>query len=662
MRTLIVALAFLMLGSVAHAQCTPDGMARYRAADARLAAAAARVKAGNCDAIPEWKQALSEVHAILRRSQRQTVPYTCNVDIKYPATPSCGGKGSAKGTDPTKQAAAPSPPGAAAVNPSRGTSCSDITGTGNSAPAATHCKNADRSLYAARQMRKASPQAAATEYKKAAVAARSAGDTTLELSILREAADPDGADSAASTDTQIAVVTPPRSGPPAASPLPLGQLWDGRYETCNTAKEIERNTAAWYYECVLAERPKAAKSDHQPNPEPRELGRQAREACGAYSRDTQQCYADFKLKVILASNPGMREACEKKASERSELRQQLAKKLNVADNNRQRFLECVDNAYLYGDMDGMLDKPKQSLRDSLRDAMRKKVNSPASGNAKITADGRANQRACWAPGRCCPPGQGMKPTPGAFGAWSCQLLGGFLPNTKRLDLDAKDDADPIEDFEQRMEAVAVNAATAAAADFSGAMSNEDRNACMEAALAAAWSALKGGVPDVPEKCRAMANAAVGYLPRYAGSHVDNTSDPIEDIMANFRSDTLPDARTRQQADCVRRGGNIDNCRAALEPPAAQPPPRKPLSCFTGEEEKNGVCVAKAKTCAAGYTLDSDGDCVRVKAKANSAARRTTRAAPADGGSGSNSGVLDCSTPAGLLACANRELSKLPSAR
>lgn len=107
-------------------------------------------------------------------------------------------------------------PRSAPTGSQQSVSCSDITGTGGSAPAATHCKNSDRSLYAARKMRKANPQAAVTEYNKAAVAARSAGDTTLELSILREAADPDSADSPANTDAKVAVVTPPSSVPPPA--------------------------------------------------------------------------------------------------------------------------------------------------------------------------------------------------------------------------------------------------------------------------------------------------------------------------------------------------------------------------------------------------------------------------------------------------------------
>jgi len=73
-------------------------------------------------------------------------------------------------------------------------SCSDITGTSSKAPAATHCKDANRALKAARVTRKEYPAYSADQYKKAAASARSAGDTSLELTILREASAPPVAD------------------------------------------------------------------------------------------------------------------------------------------------------------------------------------------------------------------------------------------------------------------------------------------------------------------------------------------------------------------------------------------------------------------------------------------------------------------------------------
>jgi hypothetical protein len=84
-----------------------------------------------------------------------------------------------------------SPPGKAAATSA---SCSDITGTTSAAPAVTHCTDAHRALKAARVTRKEYPAYSADQYKKAAASARSANDTSLELTILREAASPRVAD------------------------------------------------------------------------------------------------------------------------------------------------------------------------------------------------------------------------------------------------------------------------------------------------------------------------------------------------------------------------------------------------------------------------------------------------------------------------------------
>lgn len=67
----------------------------------------------------------------------------------------------------------------------------------------------------------------------------------------------------------------------------------------------------------------------------------------------------------------------------------------------------------------------------------------------------------------------------------------------------------------------------------------------------------------------------------------------------------------------------------------------------------------AKTCPAGQALDSDGDCVKQKParrEARTPSARTTRTAPQEGG---GRPALDCTTPAGLFACANRALQTSP---
>ena len=39
--------------------------------------------------------------------------------------------------------------------------------------------------------------------------------------------------------------------------------------------------------------------------------------------------------------------------------------------------------------------------------------------------------------------------------------------------------------------------------------------------------------QVPEKCKAMANAALSQLAYYAGAHVDVANAAIEEVLANF---------------------------------------------------------------------------------------------------------------------------------
>jgi hypothetical protein len=73
-------------------------------------------------------------------------------------------------------------------------SCSDITGTNSTAPAANDCKDAVADRELARTNRKNDPELSKYKYKKAAESARRAGDADLELSILREAETPPSAD------------------------------------------------------------------------------------------------------------------------------------------------------------------------------------------------------------------------------------------------------------------------------------------------------------------------------------------------------------------------------------------------------------------------------------------------------------------------------------
>lgn len=95
---------------------------------------------------------------------------------------------------PNAVVAAPTPPiqpkapsAASSLPNQQSADCSDITGTDSNVPAATDCKDAVADRDVARVNRKKNPELSKYSYKKAAEAAHRAGDTNLELSILREA-------------------------------------------------------------------------------------------------------------------------------------------------------------------------------------------------------------------------------------------------------------------------------------------------------------------------------------------------------------------------------------------------------------------------------------------------------------------------------------------
>jgi hypothetical protein len=135
----------------------------------------------------------------------------------------------------------------------------------------------------------------------------------------------------------------------------------------------------------------------------------------------------------------------------------------------------------------------------------------------------------------CAPGQGMKQTPGAFGARSCQPLGTvYLAGDKNaFGSDSEDGAASLAAFENRVSAVAGAAAAAAAERIGNEMSESDRQACLAVAYEQARDVLKGGLTPVPAKCKAIANAALSELSYYAGSHADDSNPGIEELLASF---------------------------------------------------------------------------------------------------------------------------------
>jgi hypothetical protein len=99
--------------------------------------------------------------------------------------------------------------------------------------------------------------------------------------------------------------------------------------------------------------------------------------------------------------------------------------------------------------------------------------------------------------------------------------------------DADDGAASLASFENHVNAVAAAAAAAAADEVGRDMSEHDRQACLAVAYAEALSVLKGGTVDVPEKCKAMTDAALSQLAYYAGAHVDVANVAIEELLARY---------------------------------------------------------------------------------------------------------------------------------
>jgi hypothetical protein len=436
---------------------------------------------------------------------------------------------------PARQPTVPPP-----AQQQQSTSCSDITGTNSTAPAATNCKDAIEDRAVARVNRKKDPELSKYGYKKAAAAARRAGDTNLELSILREATSSDVAAVAAPNTVPQGSGAPPKEMGTASNAEPVStsapnsstpHLWLPTKENpdCGSANELERQTTAYYYTCEQPNPPKSATGYRHPIA-PQTLLTRAKQTCGSPSRDTYQCFVDTKVKILLAEDAAIRDYCLSKAAKapnalRDQLRSQLGVIGDTGEAARKKALsECVDDAYVYG----LKDRP--TLRERLSDLLSKK--SDANASERVAGSGRSVNTSS-SPPTHCPPGQGMKPTPGAFGAWSCQLLGGVQDrgNANPRMTDSSGTPDPVQAFEVRVKEVAA-AAVAAVADAAGAqLSAEDRSLCMEASYDAVLNLLKGGASQVPEKCRPMADAARAELAYYADANIDTSNPAVDELLS-----------------------------------------------------------------------------------------------------------------------------------
>ena len=448
-------------------------------------------------------------------------------------------------------------------------SCSDITGTGGSTPRATNCQNGNKMLEAARAMRAQNPAGSAASYKKAADAYRQAGDNAQAEKALQEAV------------TLVANAAPPQpiggasqpvQNPASGASRPLPRHWQGTSDPddCDQANELERGTAAWYDSCVPVDPLRAAlearfkSRRYTPPISPQELTARAITTCKDVSWDEKRrCIDEYKMSTLLADDAAVRTACA-----------------SLTDRDEQ--VACVDAVYVNG--------PGAYWKSSeLSEILKKRlgVTDVEPANAEPTPE----QKAAQVPrmGRDgCQPGYGMKPTPGAFGARSCQPLGVFSiprkdPATNPDSTGGAVSSDTVRGFERRSQELAAMAAVPGS-EPQTSESPEERQACQTVAFASAYSLLKGGAPEVPPACHETASAARGRLVNYANAHVYSGNRGTEELLAYLAARNPsgsvtaggdlgpplpgmtglePDPENRRIADCVIRGGTIASCADAI---------------------------------------------------------------------------------------------------
>jgi hypothetical protein len=284
-----------------------------------------------------------------------------------------------------------------------------------------------------------------------------------------------------------------------AKPATARRPWSGLKKDCNAAGQLERNTAAWYDMCVPAGAPQRV-SAYRPSIDPQKLTLRAKETCGSVPLDGQRaCIMDVKARILLSEDAGVRAKCAAEPAE--------------------ALMSCIDFVYLYG--------PTGPSNAELRGIL-----SFYHGSSAGTVNGEYKPGAASAPPMGCDPGFGMKPTPGAFGGWSCQKLGVIYlaPDRRPPSQSDSTEAEGIRTFEQQVNEVAAAATVVAAAEPTQ-LTAEERKVCTGAAFVAARSVLKSGDSEVPEKCHPMADTARAELAYYAGARVRTWNPGVEELLS-----------------------------------------------------------------------------------------------------------------------------------
>lgn len=209
------------------------------------------------------------------------------------------------------------------------------------------------------------------------------------------------------------------SAVPALADTPPADRWwqveRPTQEDCAAAREIDKQSAAWGLICAGQ-----SNSAPPPSPEQQQLALEAEKTCSgtmiesAKDHDAfEECLTNFKVARTLATNEAIRALCSGRTG------------FGLA--------WCIDTAQAYG---GSASKFRRIIREHLRlqewaDAVEQEWLARRKEGGNPDSAGRCSRTDTWqVNGKLygCPCGYGLKPTPGAFGGWSCQELGLFIPD------------------------------------------------------------------------------------------------------------------------------------------------------------------------------------------------------------------------------------------